>query len=146
MRRPTWIEALLLVILAVVLTALFVRGGGQAYAGGGGGTNSVLALVAEDVGGTRAERAELLYLIDTAKQRVCIYRWTGSRLGLVSAREYAFDMELLETTGDKSVETFEGASRGYVKAQVESYARRRRMFRRRNDRRHSGPGGGKNHG
>ena len=122
MRRPTWIEALLLVVLAVALTALFVRGG-TAYAGGGGGTNSMLALVAEDVGGSRAERAELLYLIDTAKQRVCVYRWTGNRLGLVSAREYAYDLELLETTGDKTVETLEGAPRGYVKAQVEAFRR-----------------------
>jgi hypothetical protein len=123
MRRPTWIEALLLVVLAVVLTALFTRGGGPAYAGGGGGINSVLAMVAEDVGGTRGERAELLYLIDTTKQRLCVYRWTGSRLGLVAAREYAFDMELTETTGDKAVESFEGATRGYVKAQVEAFRR-----------------------
>jgi len=125
MRRPTWIEALLLVVLAVALTALFVRGGGPAYAGGGGGTNSVLALVAEDVGAARTERAELLYLIDTAKQRVCLYRWTGNRLGLVSARDYSFDMELLESTGDKTIESMEGAPRGYVKAQVEAFRRLR---------------------
>jgi len=127
LRRPTWLEALLLVALAVALTALVVRDGGlgrSAYASGGGGTNGFIAVTSQDVGN---QRAEMLYLIDTNRQRLCIYRWEGLRLGLVCARAFDYDLEWLDSSGDKTVESNAGATRGYVKAAVEAFRRQKEL-------------------
>jgi hypothetical protein len=127
LRRPTWLETLLLIALAVALTAILVRQGGPvatAYAGGGGGTNAFLAVTAQDVGN---QRAELLYLIDTTKQRLCLYRWDGTHLGLVSARAFDYDLEVLDSSGDKAIESNVGATRGYVKTQVEAFRRQKEL-------------------
>ncbi|HOX05248.1 MAG TPA: hypothetical protein PK280_02510 [Planctomycetota bacterium] len=127
MRRPTWLETLLLIALAVAMTALLVRDGGpvrEALAGGGGGANGVVALTAQNVG---TGRAELLYIVDTAKQRICVYSWNGTRLGLVAARAFDYDLEVLDSSGDKTIESAEGAARGYVKAQVESFRRQKEL-------------------
>ncbi len=118
-RRPTWTETLLLVLLGIVLTALVTRGGpggGKAYAGGGS-AGRVIAMTGN------GDRADLLYLVDTGKQRICVYRWMPG-LRLVSARGYDFDMEILDSFGDRTIEG-RGATRGYVKAQVEAQRRLR---------------------
>ena len=127
MRRPTWLEALLLVALAVALTAVLVRDGGvmpAAHAGGGGGTNGLVALTVQNAGNGRAE---LVYLIDTAKQRICVYNWDGAHLGLVAARAFDYDLEILDSSGDRTIESAAGATRGYVKAQVEQYRKQREL-------------------
>jgi hypothetical protein len=127
LRRPTWLETLLLVALAAALTALLVRDGSAvrtAFAGGGGGTNSVIALTVQNVGNGRAE---LLYLIDTNKQRICVYNWDGTHLGLVAARAFDYDLEVLDSSGDKTIESVAGATRGYIKAQVESFRKQREL-------------------
>jgi hypothetical protein len=129
MRRPTWTETLLLVGLAAALAALAFRGdnplAGAAYAGGGGGTNSIIAFASQNTG---QNRAELLYLIDTSKQRICIYHWNGDRLGLVTARAYDFDLEVADSSIDKAnIENGTGATRGYVKAQVEAWRKAKEL-------------------
>lgn len=124
MRRPTWLETLLLVALAIALTAFLVRDGGiskTAYAsGGGGGTNSVIAFAAQAYGNNVADQ---LYVIDTTRQRICLYKWDGTHFGLAAARAFDYDVELQDSTGDKAFETGVGVSRGYVKAQVEAFRR-----------------------
>jgi hypothetical protein len=129
LRRPTWLETLLLVALAVALTAVLVRDGGAvpaAYAGGGGGANAngVIALTAQNVGGARAE---LLYLIDTSRHSICVYNWDGTHLGLVAARAYDYDLEVWDSSGDKVVESPAGAARGYIKALVESQRKQKEL-------------------
>jgi hypothetical protein len=127
LRRPTWLETLLLLALAVALTALLVRGGGPvpaAYAGGGGGVNGIVVLAGQNLGNGRAE---LLYLVDTSKQRICIYNWDGTHLGLVAARAFDYDLEVLDSSGDKSIENGTGATRGYIKAQVESFRKQKEL-------------------
>ena len=125
MRRPTWLETVLLMALAVALTALLVRGDGglaarSAYAAGGGGANGVVAFT---VTGWGQNQSELLCLIDTAKQRLCLYKWDGNHIGLVAARAYDYDLEILDSTGDKVIGSGSGASRGYIKSQVEQARR-----------------------
>ncbi len=122
-RRPTWTETLLLVLLGVVLTALVVRGGpsgGKAYAGGGGATGGIIAIAGN------GEKADILYVVDTGKQRICVYRWLNPGLRLVAARGYDFDMEILDSSGDRTIEG-RGATRGYVKAQVEAARRAKEL-------------------
>jgi hypothetical protein len=129
LRRPTWLEALLLVAMAVALTAVLVRDGGPvpaAYAGGGGGANAngVIALTAQNVGNNRAE---LLYLIDTSRHSLCVYGWDGTHLGLVGARYYDYDLEVSDSSGDKVVEGPGGAPRGYIKAFVENERKKKEL-------------------
>jgi hypothetical protein len=118
-RRPTWTEALLLVLLGGVLGSLLVRSGsaGSAEAlAGGGAAGGVIAVAGY------GERSDLFYVVDTARQRICVYRWMNPGLRLVSARAYDYDLEIQDTAADKNIE-FKGATRGYVKAYVEAARR-----------------------
>jgi hypothetical protein len=127
LRRPTWLETLLLMALVVALTVILMRDGGPipaAYAAGGGGTNGIVALTVQNIGNGRAE---LLCLVDTSKQRICFYNWDGTHLGLVAARAFDYDLEVLDSSGDKTIESAAGATRGYVKAQVESFRKQREL-------------------
>jgi hypothetical protein len=119
LRRPTWTEAVLLVLLGVVLGALLATsispGSGEALAGGGG-AGGVVAIAGN------GDKSDFFYLVDTTKQVVCVYRWSNPGLRLVCARAYDYDLELLDTAEDKIIEG-RGATRGYVKAQVEALRR-----------------------
>jgi hypothetical protein len=119
MRRPTWTETLLLVLLGVVLTALVVRGDGvlssEAHAGGGA-AGSFIAIAGN------GDKSDMFYVVDTDKKRICVYRFNNPGLRLVAVRAFDFDLEILDSTGDRTIEG-RGATRGYVKAQVE-HARR----------------------
>lgn len=124
MKRPAWFEG---VLLGAVLTlgVLYVleradSRGGTARAEGGGAANNVIALT-----GTGQE-SDKLYLVDTARQRILVYKTTGDRLRLVGARGFEYDIEIVDTSGDRNIENSNGATYQYVKAQVED-ARRRRM-------------------
>jgi len=122
-RRPTWTETLLLVLLGIVLTALLVRGDlsvtSEARAGGGA-ASGIIAVAGN------ADKADLLYLVDTAKQRVCVYRWSNPGLRLIAVRAYDFDLEILDSSGDRTIEG-RGATRGYVKSQVEAARRAKEL-------------------
>ncbi len=122
-RRPTWTETLLLVLLGIVLTALLVRGDvsltEEAHAGGGA-TAGMIAVAGN------ADRSDMFYLVDTAKQRVCVYRWSNPGLRLVAVRAYDFDLEILDSSGDRTIEG-RGATRGYVKSQVEASRRAKEL-------------------
>jgi hypothetical protein len=123
MRRPTWTETLLLVLLGIVLALLLVRGDlsvtQEAYAGGGAAAG-IIAVAGN------AEKADLFYVVDTAKQRICVYRWSNPGLRLVAVRAYDFDMEILDSSGDRTIEG-RGATRGYVKSQVEAHRRAKEL-------------------
>ncbi len=122
-RRPTWTEALLLVLLGIVITLLLIRGDGighrEALAGGGGAAG-IIAIAGN------GEKADLFYVVDTARQRICVYRWSNPGLRLVAARAYDFDMEVQDSSGDKIIEG-RGATRHYVKAQVEALRRKKEL-------------------
>ena len=122
-RRPTWTETLLLVLLGIVLALLLVRGDLQmtqeAHAGGGAAAG-IIAVAGN------AEKADLFYVVDTAKQRICVYRWSNPGLRLVAVRAYDFDMEILDSSGDRTIEG-RGATRGYVKSQVEAARRSKEL-------------------
>ncbi|MHC4914618.1 MAG: hypothetical protein ACYTGB_03920 [Planctomycetota bacterium] len=123
-RRPTWTEALLLVLLGIAVAALILtRGDGighrEALAGGGGAAG-IIAIAGN------GERADLFYVVDTARQRICVYRWSNPGLRLVAARAYDFDMEVQDSSGDKTIEG-RGATRHYVKAQVEAQRRKKEL-------------------
>jgi hypothetical protein len=124
LRRPTWTEAVLLALLGAVLGALAVTGvgpgGGEALAGAVGAAPAGRVLAVAGNG----DRSDFFYLVDTARQVVCVYRWSNPGLRLVSARSYDYDLELLDTAEDKIIES-RGATRGYVKAQVELQRRAR---------------------
>lgn len=123
-KRPTWLEAGLLAALAATLAVLLCRQpAGVARAGGGGGVNGVIAIC----GDADSKGIANLFLFDTNKQRLCVYRWDGTRLGLVSARAYDYDLEVLDSAGDRNIENGVGATRGYIKAQVEQARRAREM-------------------
>jgi hypothetical protein len=118
-RRPTWTEALLLVVLGAVIGALLIRadgvGSGSALAAGGQ-AGGIIAFAGE------GDKSDILYVVDTAKQRICVYRWVNPGIRLVAARAFDYDLELLDSAGDKNIEQ-KGATRGYVKAQVEAARR-----------------------
>lgn len=120
-RRPSWTEVLLLVLLGVVLTVLFTRGGGNTAYAGGGAAGGIIALAGH------AEKADLLYVVDTKRQRVCVYRWFNPGLRLVAARAFDYDLELLDTAGDRRIEGGKGATRNYVKTEVERFRRAREL-------------------
>ena len=119
-RRPTWTEALLLAVLGAVLGGLVVRAGwassAEALADAGVAAGGVIAVTGQ------GDKADLLYLVDTGKQRICVYRWVNPGIRLVSARAYDYDLEVVDSSGDKNIEV-KGATRGYVKAQVEAARR-----------------------
>jgi len=124
MKRPTWFEGIL---LGAVLTlgALYVldRAGsrdGTARAEGGGAANNVVVLTGTD------QEADKLYLVDTALKRILVYKSVGDKLRLVGARGYEYDVEIVDSSGDRNIENSNGATYGYVKSQVEE-ARRRMM-------------------
>ncbi len=119
MRRPTRTETLLLVLLGIVIALLLVRGDlsvtREAYAGGGAAAG-VIAVAGY------GDNADLFYVVDTARQRICVYRWSNPGLRLVAARAYDFDVEIQDSSADRTIEG-KGATRGYVKSQVEAHRR-----------------------
>jgi hypothetical protein len=115
---------LLVVLFGLVLVGLLVRGDlsmSRRALAAGKAPPRVLA-----VAGT-GDRSDLLYLVDTSRQRICVYRWSNPGLRLVAARAYDFDLEILDSSADRTIEG-RGATRGYVKAQVEA-VRRKQLVR-----------------
>ena len=126
-RRPTWTETALLVMVAVMLTWLLTQGEesmGMPALASGGAAGSLIAATGQD------KHSDIFYLVDTTKQRVLVYRWNNPGLRLVSARAYDYDLEVLDSYGDKQIEGV-GASRGYVKKQVEDHRRAQERLKNR---------------
>jgi hypothetical protein len=123
----------LLALLGVVVTVLVARGDGRAQDVRPPAAGAAAAGAAHvcPPGGVMAfpgtgEQSGLLYVVDTGRQRICVYRWMNPGIRLVAARAYDFDMEILDSAEDKVIEG-RGATRGYVKAQVEAARRDREL-------------------
>jgi hypothetical protein len=118
-RRPTWAETVLLVVLTVVVTTAVCHGtfDSREALASSSGTNNIIAVAGQ------GDKADLFYVVDTAKRKICLYRWSNPGLRLIAARCYDFDAEIMDSAGDKMIEG-RGATRGYVKSEVEAQRRR----------------------
>jgi hypothetical protein len=80
---------------------------GEAGTGGGGG------------GGGTANR---FFIIDTAKNVICVYTMTGEKIRLVNARKYDTDTDILDASLDVGgIRSFEGGN-GLSRVEAKAYA------------------------
>ena len=116
MRQPSWFTAALLAVIAVLLTLLVVRQPPYpavieaAGVGNSGQAGSMIAVI----GGS--DRDHRLYLIDTEKKRICVYRNLGDRFRVVGMRTYRWDMEFDDSSLLRDIETGKGATATRIKA------------------------------
>lgn len=92
MKKKIGIYTILLsVIIALLLILIFKDQPEYVNAQGDGAAGGVFGLI-----GQRQGNREPLYLIDTQKQVILVYEYApqGEGLGLVSARNYAYDRQL----------------------------------------------------
>jgi hypothetical protein len=104
--KQAWlINGLLAVILAILIAIYAGMSGAKAYAAGGGwDTNGVMAMV--------SGANEKLILINTdpndktSGQQIMLYKaqGTGGKFRLIGARNYKYDIELIDTAVDPSTE------------------------------------------
>lgn len=91
------------ILTAAILGAAYVLArwaaperGLVAMAGGGaGGLNDVVAFTS-DAAGNDGNR---LFVVLPSKQKILVYRLNGNFLGLIAARSYEYDQELIYTPG-----------------------------------------------
>ena len=89
--------------LALVMAAVLVAGylgarlGGAERAGtalaGGGGSDKIIAFSTDGQGAD----ANRIVLVNPSKQKIMVYRLNGNDMGLIIARGYEFDQELICT-------------------------------------------------
>jgi hypothetical protein len=103
--KHAWaINGLLAVILAILIAVYASMSGAKAYAAGGGwDTNGVMAIT--------ANQTERLILINTdpndkiSGQQIMLYRIQGAgKFRLIGARNYKYDVELIDTAASQSTE------------------------------------------
>jgi len=103
--KQAWmINGLLAVILAILIGVYANMSSSKAYAAGGGwDTNGVMAIT--------ANQTERLILINTdpndkvGGQQIMLYRIQGAgKFRLIGARNYKYDVELIDTAADSSSE------------------------------------------
>jgi len=92
----------------------------MALGGGGGGGASSSA----DTGGTSGGGGSTrFFIIDTAKNVICVYSLTGEKIRLVNARKYDYDADIpdasLDVGGMRAFEGGNGLSRNEAKAYSE---------------------------
>jgi len=121
MSRPSWFQTALMVVVAVLTTLLLVRPSpypsviqaadvsGQSTSGRSG---NIIALVGNSTSDHR------LYLIDTEKKRICVYRNIGDRFRVVAMRTYRYDMEFDDSSLFSDIETGRGATASRIKALI----------------------------
>lgn len=120
MKRPAWLDGLLLGAVLTLGVLYLAPRAGTARAEGGGAANNIIAITGVD------GEADKLFLVDTARQRILVYRNVGDKLRLVSVRGYEYDVEIVDSEDDRMISSSQGGTYKYVKAQVEE-ARRRMM-------------------
>jgi hypothetical protein len=87
--------------------------------GGGGGTAGGGESGAAGGGGGAASR---FYIIDTAKNVICVYTITGEKVRLINARKYDYDTDILDASLDVAgIRSFEGGN-GLSRVEAKAYA------------------------
>jgi hypothetical protein len=88
--------------------------------GGGGGGGSAGGETSTTAGGGSATNR--FFIIDTAKNVICVYTMTGEKIRLVNARKYDADTDIVDASLDVAgIRSFEGGN-GLSRVEAKAYS------------------------